>query len=124
MTGLVSEEGRTEYHDPSDTSSPTPTFLSTDIIIDGDLSISGDISITGDIFYFGSPNDRAITKKFGLPLEEKRECPVCGEEGSIANIIAHLNNKVGKTMNIFDLKHGTHNWTFKQIGLWLKEIGY
>lgn len=68
--------------------------------------------------------DKKVAKKFGLPLFEKLNCPACGVEGEMMHIIAHLNNKEGETNNWFDHDHGTHNWTFKQIGEWLKELGY
>ena len=74
--------------------------------------------------YYPTPADIKISDKFGLPFEKKLNCPVCGVEGILINILAHLNNKVGETMNGFDLIHGAHDWSFKQIGLWLKELGY
>ena len=59
-----------------------------------------------------------------MPLNYIVKCPACNVNGEIINIIVHLNNVERKTSNYFDKINGTHGWTFKQIGLWLKELGY
>lgn len=68
--------------------------------------------------------DRRISKKFGLPLKKQVKCPECGIDGALIQVISHLNNKTGQTNNPFDIAHGTHDWSFKRIGHWLKELGY
>ncbi|KKN45999.1 hypothetical protein LCGC14_0676930 [marine sediment metagenome] len=94
---------------------------------------SGEITgktITGKILFTFSTDpiiisdDKLIEEKFGLPLKEKQKCPACGIKGNITTLIAHLNNRKGETNNYFDLKNGAHDWSFKQIGMWLKELGY
>lgn len=71
-----------------------------------------------------SEADKRVTEKFGLPLSSFTKCPQCGVEGKMSQIIAHLNNIKEETINHFDKINGCHGWTFKQIGEWLRDLGY
>lgn len=94
-----------------------------------------DGKITGGLIYtppsklsftsmFPLSNDKDVIDKFGLPLNDNIQCPACNKEANMVVIIAHLNNVEGQTNNNFDRENGVHGWTFKQIGQWLKELGY
>ena len=100
-----------------DTSTDAPTFWS-DMIPEFGKSVLS----TG--FVALMEEDILISEKFGLPLKKQVKCPACGIDGILIQVISHLNNKTGQTHNVFDIEHGTHDWSFKQIGHWLKELGY
>lgn len=73
-------------------------------------------------FSFEHQDDAVIEERFGLPVNKKIICPACDEYQSMAGTIAHLNNN--KSENSFYDTHPNHGWTFKEIGMWLREIGY
>ncbi len=61
------------------------------------------------------PDFGNIMEKFGLDHSKSIQCPECKISGAPLTILPHLNN---------DKDDYNHGWTFKQIGKWLKSIGY
>lgn len=66
--------------------------------------------------------DALICDTYNLQREGEIECPECGVTGNFLIILTHLNNDFNA--NLFEEDNGHHSFTFKQIGKWLKKIGY
>ncbi len=65
---------------------------------------------------------RSARYYFNISEDETIKCPSCKASGELFDVICHLNNS--SIENHFEKENGFHGWNFKQIGHWLKDLGY
>ena len=68
---------------------------------------------------YDKEGNQKMANTYGIDFYEMTQCPACDKVESMSAIIAHLSNEPDTICN-----KGAHDWSFKQIGEWLKTLGH